>query len=157
MVGILVQTEIWWHIGDTRTKLRVRVSPFFIFMAESILTSINLAGGSFNVYYDTVLSVISVSNASSKSCPSGWKAAVVISHKTRSLSNSESWIVLCQPIIIFNVNSNSINYYGTYIYEDAAIGTCTAYNGITISQSAFNFNTNYSGNTINYGTIIFVA
>ena len=126
-------------------------------MAESILTSINLAGGSFNVYYDTVLSVISVSNTSSKSCPSGWKAAVVISHRTRNTSNGDFWVALCQPITIFNVNNNSIDYYGTYIYEDATLGTCTAYNGITISQSTFKFNSNYNSSTANYGTIIFVA
>ena len=127
-------------------------------MAESILTSISLAGGSFNVYYDTVLSVISKSNTASTPCPSGWKAAIVISHETHVFqSNSNSVATLIQPITIFNISSTNINYYGTYIFNSSELGTYTAFNGITINQSSFNFNSEYIHSSITVGTIIFVA
>lgn len=127
-------------------------------MAESILTSINLAGGSFNVYYDTVLDIITNTSTNSTNCPSGWKAAILVSNRTRPLSNANSWITLIQPIVIFNMNSSTtIVYYGIYIYEDATFGTYTSYGGISINTSIFTFKDDYPNSSQCYGTIIFVA
>ena len=126
-------------------------------MAESILTSITLAGGSFNVYYNTVLDIITKSSTNSVNCPSGWKAAILVSNRTRFTNASNSWITLIQPIAIFNMNSSSnISYYGTYIYEDAQFGTYVSFGGISINTSNFSLNTNFGNNTC-YCTIIFVA
>lgn len=130
---------------------------FISFMADSILTSITLAGGSFNVYYDTVLDIITKTSRGSTNCPSGWKAAILVSNRTRFTNDGNSWITLIQPIAIFNMNrSTNISYYGIYIYELAEFGTYVSYNGITINTSNFDLNTNY-GNNACYCTIIFVA
>ena len=122
-------------------------------MADSILTSITLAGGSFNVYYDTVLDVITVTSTGRKSCPSGWKAAVVISCITRTSSSSSTAITLIQPIPIFNNgSSDDISYYGTFINNQD--GTYEVYSAIVINSS--NFSCPSGGNAV-AATIIFVA
>ena len=120
-------------------------------MAESILTSINLAGGSFNVYYDTILSVKTVTGSSavslSNSCPSGWKCAVLIS----CFIYLNNWATLVTPIPIFNVNSSSIEYYGLFNIEN----NMTTTRCIKISSSNFNIISNTGGST--GATIIFAA
>ena len=89
-------------------------------MAESILTSINLAGGSFNVYYDTVLGVhsSSVPNSTlSVTCPSGWKVAII------NIAEADRSNLYAMPV--FNLGNTGINYYipnsrggyfGVYVY-----------------------------------------
>lgn len=75
-------------------------------MAESILTSINLAGGSFNVYYDTVLAIHSDStnmSALSVSCPSNWKAAII------NIATNTVCCLYAMPV--FNVSNNTIDCY----------------------------------------------
>lgn len=124
-------------------------------MAESILTSINLAGGSFNVCYDTVLAVFSISNYTNanKNCPNGWRAAVVISHQ-RILNTNRNIGTLVEPIAIFNTNVNCI-YYGTYLNESTRVLDVVSV--ITISASSFTlgYYNDYYETCI--GTVIFVA
>ena len=75
-------------------------------MAESILTSINLAGGSFNVYYDTVLAIHSDStnmSTLSVSCPSNWKAAII------NIATNTVCCLYAMPV--FNVSNNTIDCY----------------------------------------------
>ena len=124
-------------------------------MAESILTSINLAGGSFNVYYDTILSVKTVTGSSavssSNSCPSGWKCAVLIS----CFIYLNAWATLVTPIPIFNVNSSSIEYYGLFNIENNNNNNMTTTRCIKISSSSFNIISNTGGST--GATIIFAA
>ena len=118
-------------------------------MADSVLTSITLAGGSFNVYYDTVISVMSVKNYTSNNTPSGWKAAICISCYTYMGNN---WGTLVSPVPIFNIGSQ-VTYNGTFIDSNSIY---TVYGFIRISSTDFNINGSASSNSIT-STIIFVA
>lgn len=124
-------------------------------MAESILTSINLAGGSFNVYYDTVLAVFSISNYTNanKNCPNGWRAAVVISHQ-RLLNTNREIGTLVEPIAIFNTNA-SCAYNGTYLNESTSVLDVALV--ITISAASFTLGYYNEYHETCIGTVIFVA
>ena len=77
-------------------------------MADSILCSINMAGGAINIYYDTVLAQGNLSsnrNENSISLPSGWKTVIIMS--CRHVYNSEIH-VLIQPFPIFIETSYNI-------------------------------------------------
>ena len=81
-------------------------------MAESILTSINLAGGSFNVFYDTILKQGDAGNVSAGGydfiIPSGWKA-VLITHAHNNGYNLLTPVVAFMPgyeIYGLGINSN---------------------------------------------------
>ena len=122
-------------------------------MAESILTSINLAGGSFNVFYDTVLDVITGNSSRSYDCPAGWKAAVVISY-SRHIDNFNNDSVLMNPIPIFNTGK-SVTYYGIFINTNYELERYVCASVVNVTDTQFRFQ--YSG-SINYsGTIIFVS
>lgn len=123
-------------------------------MSESILTSINLAGGSFNVYYDTILDCISASSNTQTQCPSGWKAAILISYSMYINSNTNSNASLVSPIPMFNIGKEVI-YYGTFIYESSDYGTYATSGTIRINSTDFTLLTNH--NMITSGTIIFMA
>ena len=125
-------------------------------MAESILTSINLAGGSFNVYYDTVLAVFSITGRgnANNNCPNGWRAALVVSHRRYLNLNGFHFGILVEPITVFNTNATCM-YYSTYRDEDNAV--LTVANVINISATSFTlqyYSTSYDSCT---GTVIFVA
>ena len=80
-------------------------------MADSILTSINLAGGSFNVFYDTILAQGTAGNHSSTSSynfsiPSGWKCLLI------TFANYQNSDILTDPVAVFVSN---IDVYGKYI------------------------------------------
>ena len=122
-------------------------------MAELILTSINLAGGSINIYCDSILSVVSVGDRNSRSCPSGWKAAVLFSHYYNSGYSSSYQNTLMQPIPIFNIGSSSVTYNAIYVSED---GVYNVHSAITISNSSFSLSYGPNFNDTS-GTIIFAA
>lgn len=94
-------------------------------MAESILTSINLAGGSFNVFYDTILAQGTAgktnnSTSYSFSIPSGWKCLLITS------ANYQDSDMIIEPVVVFVTN---IDVYGKFIsmvdgnYSVGRIGT----------------------------------
>ena len=122
-------------------------------MAESILTSINLAGGSFNVYYDTVLDVLSINNYEDYDCPSGWKAAVLISYET-TVDRNDTLVTLDQPITIFNI-SKEVVYYGKCIYVTTGNSTVKECIQITSTNKVRLCAFDTFDNPI--GTIIFIA
>ena len=122
-------------------------------MAESILSSINLAGGSINIYCDSILNVITANDRHSKSCPSGWKAAVLISHCYYAGANTVYQYNLMQPIPIFNIGSSSVTYNAIYVGEN---GVYNVHSAITISNSSFSLSYGPSFNDTS-GTIIFAA
>ena len=122
-------------------------------MAESILSSINLAGGSINIYCDSILNVITANDRHSKSCPSGWKAAVLISHYYYSGSSTSYQNTLMQPIPIFNIGSSSVTYNAIYVGQN---GDYSVHSTITINNSSFSLSAG-SSFVDTSGTIIFAA
>ena len=84
-------------------------------MADSILCSINMAGGAINIYYDTILAqgILNAGGSTSNtSIPSGWKVVIILS---ASYSNSTGNIqdALLAPYPIFTDTSNYL-YMLTY-------------------------------------------
>ena len=124
-------------------------------MAESILTSINLAGGSFNVYYDTVLSIVSISSYNNRTnqCPTGWKAAILTAHSRHLNVNDDTGIML-SPMVAFNLNKQ-INYYATYLNVDKSILDVSI--ALTVNISNFSFGAYNDYHALCTGTVIFVA
>lgn len=89
--------------GCSRTSLS--------YMADSILTSINLAGGSFNVFYDTILAQGTAGRHNSTSSynfsiPSGWKCLLI------TFANYQNSDILTDPVAVFVSN---IDVYGKFI------------------------------------------
>ena len=83
---------------------------FPIPMAESILTSINLAGGSFNVFYDTILAQGSGGYSYTSeiiNIPSGWKVILIINAR-----NGNTGAGLLSAVPIFTVATGTIGGIG---------------------------------------------
>ena len=104
-------------------------------MAESILTSINLAGGSFNVFYDTILAQGTNGSANdnrsySFTIPSGWKCLLI------TTANYYNNYTLLNPIAIFVPN---IGVQGLFIATND--GTYVVRNVGNVSDTRFNINT----------------
>ena len=86
-------------------------------MADSILCSINMAGGAINIYYDIILMQNSLSGGNfgtSVSLLSDWKVVLITSAKYTRASSE----VLLFPFPLFTSTSNdltmpAINYDGT--------------------------------------------
>ena len=77
-------------------------------MADSILCSINMAGGAINIYYDTILAQNSLSyqySIQSVSLPNGWKVVIIMSARYEVNSGE----TLFNPFPIFT-NTNSFIY-----------------------------------------------
>ena len=118
-------------------------------MAESILTSITMAGGSLNIYYDTILQSKTGYGTSSFIAPSGWKVCIVMAFHNNHLVYS-----LLYPIAIFNASLTIGEYYHGITIDN---------NGVFGSSDVIMFNTstsysfagqNSSGNT---WSLIFAA
>lgn len=76
-------------------------------MADSILCSINMAGGAINIYYDTILTqntFNSSANSQSISIPSNWKIVIIMTAQYHYSGSTEQ--TLLYPYPIFN-NTNS--------------------------------------------------
>ena len=69
-------------------------------MADSILCSINMAGGAINIYYDTILAQGSVEG--SVALPSNWKVVIITS--ARYQRNSQETLIFPFPIFTNNIN-----------------------------------------------------
>ena len=89
-------------------------------MADSILCSINMAGGAINIYYDTILTQGNLrsnsGSAASTSIPSGWKAVIIMS--ARYVWNDDNYI-LSQPFPIFIETSDYIQMPALYKYSNS--------------------------------------
>ena len=85
-------------------------------MADSILCSINMAGGAINIYYDTILAQSTLSagaSAASTSIPSGWKVVIILS---AIYGYNQVNQVLLAPYPIFTETSSylyMISYYSS--------------------------------------------
>lgn len=118
-------------------------------MAESILTSITMAGGALNIYYDTILQSKTGYGTSSYTIPSGWKVCIVM-----AFHNNNNRYSLLYPIAIFNASFTTAEYYhGIIIFENGVFGS-----GDVIM---FNTSTSYSfagiNNSSNSWSLIFAA
>ena len=86
-------------------------------MADSILCSINMAGGAINIYYDTILAQNSLNSSGSTintSIPSGWKVVIILS---AFYSYDRIQHTLLEPYPIFTDTSNylyMLTYYDNF-------------------------------------------
>ena len=74
-------------------------------MAESILTSITMAGGALNIYYDTILESKSGNGTAYNNLPSGWKVCIITSYSYDNIS-------LVFPFAVFNASFNTADLPG---------------------------------------------
>ena len=90
-------------------------------MADSILCSINMAGGAINIYYDTILAQNKLNSntheSASVSIPSGWKTVIIMTGK--SISDNDKYI-LAQPCPIFIESSYFIQMPALYSHSGSA-------------------------------------
>ena len=96
-------------------------------MAESILTSITMAGGALNIYYDTILQSKTGYGTSVFSVPSGWKVCIVM-----AFHNARDTYSLLYPIAIFNASFTTGEYYHRITIDN---------NGVFGSSDVMMFNT----------------
>ena len=101
-------------------------------MAESILTSITMAGGALNIYYDTILQSKSGSGTGINNLPSGWKVCIITSYLNSNIG-------LVFPFAVFNASFNTGHWY---------CGICMDNNGVFTNFKIlmFNSSTTYSFN-----------
>ena len=105
------------------------------YMAESILTSITLAGGSFNVFYDTILAQGTAGSKNDSrnhnfTIPSGWKCLLI------TTANYRDSYILLNPIAVFVPN---IDVYGLCIITNN--GTYDIMNVGHVSETRFDIET----------------
>lgn len=104
-------------------------------MAESILTSITMAGGALNIYYDTILQSKTGSGTANNNLPSGWKVCIITSYSNDNIS-------LVFPFAVFNASFNTNQWYR---------GICMNDSGVFVNYDMLIFNSSttyyFSGNS----------
>lgn len=94
-------------------------------MADSILCSINMAGGAINIYYDTILTqntFNSSANAQNISIPSNWKIVIIMTAQYHYNGSTEQTLLYPYPIfhntnnwipmpVVYNTTSFRIGLY----------------------------------------------
>ena len=127
-------------------------------MEESILTNINLANGAINIYYDTILDILTWTGDANNTtkftnCPSGWKCAYVVEATENNSGNARDYLIT--PIAIFNHSTSTFfSYYGKF-YRDNT-DTIIFHSFISINNDKFQGTPDYT--YINsYYTVVFAA
>lgn len=114
-------------------------------MAESILTSITMAGGALNIYYDTILESKSGNATGINNLPSGWKVCIVTSYNYGNIN-------LVFPFAVFNASVTTGRWYH---------GICMDNNGVFINYHILEFNSSttyyFSGDNGTDWSLIFAA
>ena len=118
-------------------------------MAESILTSITMAGGALNIYYDTVLQSKTGYGTSVFNMPSGWKVCIVT-----AFYNTYAGYNLLYPIAIFNASITTGEYYhGIIINNNGEFGS----NDVVMFNSTTTYSFAGQNNINNKWSLIFAA
>ena len=115
-------------------------------MAESILTSITMAGGALNIYYDTILESKAGNGVYTQTAPSGWKICIITSY-------SYDTYALVYPFAVFNASLTTNVYYS---------GICmSSNNSVYYNETIIRFNStvnyNFAGNSGINWSIVFAA
>ena len=114
-------------------------------MAESILTSITMAGGALNIYYDTILESKSGNGTVNNNLPSGWKVCIITSYSYDNIS-------LVFPFAVFNASFNTGRWY---------CGICMNDSGVFVNYAMLIFNSSttyyFGGNSSTSWSLIIAA
>ena len=114
-------------------------------MAESILTSITMAGGALNIYYDTILLSKTEVGTAFYNMPSGWKVCIITSFQHDDIS-------LVFPFAVFNASFTTNRWYR---------GICMDNNGVFTNRSILIFDNStkyhFNGDNGTDWSLIFAA
>ena len=114
-------------------------------MAESILTSITMAGGALNIYYDTILLSKTEVGTASYNMPSGWKVCIITSYNYDNIS-------LVFPFAVFNASFTIGRWYCGICMNDSGVFTNHT---ILIFDNSTKYH--FNGDSRTYWSLIFAA